>query len=383
MKTRRDHPAPIASPPVVEVARPLLPPAERVLPYLQKIDAARRYSNFGPLVSELERRLSARLDGGAGVVAGANATQLITVALRALAPAVGGLCIMPSWTFAATAHAVVAAGLIPWFVDVTEAAGDLSPAIAQRALAEADGPVACVTPVAPFGAPIDPLAWADFQQTTGVPVVIDAAAGFDAVRSAPVPTVISLHATKVLGAGEGGYLASTDLAFLAEVRRRTNFGFQGTRAAEVEATNAKMSEYSAAVALAALDEWDHARLRWLLAATKLRGALAEVPGVRFQPGWGVTWVSSTCVVRLSDRVRPFADRVSASHGVAFRNWWGEGCHLEPAFRTDAPLHLPETQGWAQASVGLPFYPDLTDHDAARIAAAVRELVARASGRMAA
>ena len=42
----------------IPVLRPLLPTAERLLPYLSRIDASRCYTNWGPLVSEFEGRLA-------------------------------------------------------------------------------------------------------------------------------------------------------------------------------------------------------------------------------------------------------------------------------------------------------------------------------------
>jgi hypothetical protein len=50
------------------------------------------------------------------------------------------------------------------------------------------------------------------------------------------------------------------------VRRLTSFGFDGSREALCVATNAKLSEYAAAVGLAALDGWPADRLRWFMAA---------------------------------------------------------------------------------------------------------------------
>jgi dTDP-4-amino-4,6-dideoxygalactose transaminase len=40
------------------------------------------------------------------------------LALAAVAGASGGACIMPSYSFVASAHAVLAAGLVPYFIDV-------------------------------------------------------------------------------------------------------------------------------------------------------------------------------------------------------------------------------------------------------------------------
>ena len=44
----------------VPVARPRLPSAEAVFPYIQRIDEAGWYSNFGPLLTEFEARLAGR-----------------------------------------------------------------------------------------------------------------------------------------------------------------------------------------------------------------------------------------------------------------------------------------------------------------------------------
>jgi len=106
-------------------------------------------------VAEFEQRLGERLTSGTGVVTGVNATQLLTLALQTLDSSEGAYRILPSWTFVATAHAVVAAGLIPYFVDVTEADGELTPKIALEAMEKIGGPVGCIMPVMPFGAWID------------------------------------------------------------------------------------------------------------------------------------------------------------------------------------------------------------------------------------
>ena len=56
--------APALNPAPVAVARPHMPDAAALLPYLQQMDAARWYSNFGPLLLDFEARLAA-WDSGA------------------------------------------------------------------------------------------------------------------------------------------------------------------------------------------------------------------------------------------------------------------------------------------------------------------------------
>jgi hypothetical protein len=66
-------------------------------------------------------------------------------------------------------------------------------------------------------------------------VVIEGAASVDVGRVAPeylfgrVPVVLSLHATKAPGTGEGGAVVWTDLGNIDRVTRALNFGFFNTR----------------------------------------------------------------------------------------------------------------------------------------------------------
>lgn len=355
----------------IPVARPSLPSAAELLPYLERIDEARWYSNFGPLITELEALLEAKLGEGARVCTAANATQALILALKAMGAPPGSLCAMPSWTFVATAHAAIQAGLTPWFLDVDPKDWMLRPAAVSAALASAPGPVGAVIPVAAFGALADVDGWATFSEATGIPVLIDAAAAFDAADDARVPLCVSLHATKALGVGEGGVFACQDAALMERFRRLTGFGFFGTRESAFPASNAKLSEYAGAVGLAALEAWPSTRLRWLRAAQLMRIALIDLPQVRLQPGWGVTWVSSTCVVELPEGAADATEKALAANGVETRRWWGMGCHESPAFAGAPQTNLQVTERLARSCLGLPFAVDLTDQDFTRIAAALR------------
>jgi dTDP-4-amino-4,6-dideoxygalactose transaminase len=103
----------------IPAMRPKLPATERLMDYLRRIDQSRFYSNFGPLVCALEERLAAHYRVSSGnVTTVANATQGLTLALVAQGVKQGTLCAMPAWTFVASVHAAVNAGLVPYFLDV-------------------------------------------------------------------------------------------------------------------------------------------------------------------------------------------------------------------------------------------------------------------------
>lgn len=371
-------PAPEAPVAPVPVARLRLPEADALLPYLRRMDEARWYSNFGPLLGEFEARLAARFQGRpTQVITCANGTQALTLALKSMDLPAGGHVLIPSWTFVATAHAVVAAGLTPWFVDVDLKTWMLDPAAVRRLVAAAGREVVAVIPVCAFGALPDLEAWLDFRETTDVPVLIDAAAAFDTVRDARLPAVVSLHATKVLGVGEGGFLATEDAELARRVRMQTAFGFEGSRKALAAATNSKLSEYAGAVGLAALDAWPANRLRFLRAAQMLRIGLTDCPQARFQAGWGTDWVTSVCTVGLPPGSAAAVARSLQAAGVQTRAWWDEGCHASPAFRDCRREPLPATEALAASTLGLPFSIDMDSDDIARIAMALRYALDRA------
>jgi len=359
----------------IAAARPLLPTTEAIRPHLERIDAHRWYSNFGPLLGEFETRLSERHGAGMHVVTAANATQVLALALRAMDLPRGGLCILPSWTFVATAHAVMMAGLKPWFLDADGDSWTLDPSVVADALARAPGRVAAVIPVAAFGRPLDMAAWRDFRDRTSVPVLVDAAAAFDAAAGgaqncAGLPLAVSLHATKTLGVGEGGYLVTEDKAFADRLRQTTSFGFLGSREAMFPASNAKLSEYTAAIGLAALDAWPETRRRWLRTSQLLRIALSMEDRVQFQAGWGQDWVSSVCIVRLPDQSANAVETALSQAGLQTRRWWGNGCHTSAAFAQELRDELPVTERLAGATLGLPFAIDLTPAEIDRVATAL-------------
>jgi dTDP-4-amino-4,6-dideoxygalactose transaminase len=363
----------------VPIARPRLPTRAAIATYLDRIDGARRYANYGPLITEFEGRVAARLGPSASVVTVANGTVALTLALRAAGAKPGTLCVMPAWTFVASAHAALEAGLTPYFVDVDPETWMLDPAATCAALARAPGAVGAIMPVAAFGRMPDLAAWRDLSDGARLPVIVDGAAAFDALDSAPVPVTVSLHATKTVAAGEGGFVASDDHDFIDRVRALTSFGFHGDRIARMPAMNAKMSEYAAAVALASLDAWPADRARFAMTAQRLRAGLALTPQIAFQPGWGTHWVSSVCVVGTPQGAAVSMAKTLRTLGVETRDWWGVGCHSHPAFEHCPRAPLPVTDAIAAATLGLPYFIDLEEDASARIIASLHEALKVAHG----
>ena len=341
----------------IAVARPSLPTAEYILPYLQQIDQNHWYSNQGPLHNIFQERLGALWGVETGrIVLVTSATTGLSLALQAHNITHGKYCLVPSWTFAATASAIVNAGLTPHFLDVCPKTWSLDPSYVEYLAERRD--IGAILVVAPFGAPLDLAEWDNVAERTGCPVIIDAAAAFDTLRSdGPMrpqksTVVVSLHATKVFGVGEGGAVIARDPIAAERIRALTRFGFSGGRIAHYSGINAKISEYTAAVGLASLDCWAITRAKWNRVTELYKKYLPST--VTLPPNFGSSWVSSTLTVLCSVNSSTLQSCLS-KHQVETVLWWGYGCHDQPAYTAYTREALPVTRDYAQRSVGLPFW----------------------------
>ncbi|MER9581446.1 DegT/DnrJ/EryC1/StrS family aminotransferase [Mesorhizobium sp. M0276] len=347
------------------MARPRLPTADDILPFLREIDANRWYSNNGPLSQRFQEALRARIASG-HLVCLANATLGLALALMAQKPPKGSLCMMPSWTFAASAHAAVLAGLVPWLVDVDPNTQQFLPEAAAELLRHAPGKVGAIMPVMPFGSPMRVANWDRFKSDTGIAVAVDAAAAFDTLMPSRVPAIVSLHATKAFGIGEGCFITSDDGALIEEIVKRANFGFANSREAASPALNGKLSEYGAAVGLAALEVWPYTRAAYRRVATGYRRSLGSISGVSLPNGFGEQWISSTVNVGLPPGSMDRALTALMEAGIGIRRWWGGGLHRHAAFEHFPRMPLPVTEALVATQLGLPCWTDLPDEAISRI-----------------
>lgn len=359
---------------MLPVMRPQLPTAEQLLPYLERIDDARYYSNHGQLLRELENQLAGHFGvSPTQISVVANGTVALSAALLAVQARPGSRCLVPAWTFVASASAIWAANLEPYFVDVSKDTWTLDPAEIKRRPDLHD--VGAVMVVSPFGAPIDTRAWDEFTAETGIPVIIDGAAAFDTVSRVSsacpgkTPIMISLHATKVFGVGEGGLVISTDEPAMRRFHQICNFGVWGSPEGQILGYNGKLSEYHAAVGLAAFEGWP-ARRRLIEDLTQAyRERLTGLAGVSLVPGYGEGWVSCYCNVRVGDAASVI-ERLNEL-GIETRRWWQRGVHKQRAYARFAHDELPVTDMLGDSVFGLPFFHDMTPAQLDRVVSSLK------------
>ena len=199
----------------IPVYRSQLPSFDAIVPYLRHLDETRQYSNFGELALSLGERLAAKFNvAPEHVTLASSGTAALVGAILAVAgraTAERPFCILPSYTFSATATAAELCGYTVHLVDVNRDSWALDPqSMISRLPAERIG---LILPVCPYGTWIDQAAWIEFSGATGIPVVIDAAASFENLLKNPVgvgsiPVALSFHASKSYSTAEGGRLSA-------------------------------------------------------------------------------------------------------------------------------------------------------------------------------
>jgi len=261
-----------------ELVAPLLPDLEEMREDIEAMLESKWLSNNGAFVRRLEGRI-AEATGFGHAVTTANGTLGLMVAIRALGWK--GEVIVPSFTFAATAHAVCWAGCTPVLADIDAATFTIDPGSVARLLGKN---TAGIIPVDIFGVPAPLTELADAAGSS-VPILCDSAHAFGVETGTPDiarAQVYSLHATKTAVAGEGGAIATNDQELAARARRLANFGFNGDADSDAIGLNAKMPELSAIFAfhqLKRLDAMLSGQRRWDAA---YRECLAGVEGIAFQ-----------------------------------------------------------------------------------------------------
>lgn len=350
---------------MIPVMSPSLPTAEELLPYLRRMDRSHWYSNFGPLYDELVDRFADYFAmDSSNLLLVANGTLALQAAI-ATTGEIGDRWALPSWTFAATGHAIVSAQRIPHFVDVDATTWCVAPRHDERF----DGHLI----VAPFGDRPEVEIWSSVRG----PKIFDAASCFDSCAdigaSLPDDTVImiSLHATKPLPAGEGAILIGPS-DWIRRALVWANFGFDGRRFADAPGTNAKLSEYHCAVALASLDAWPE-RVRTDRLEVSIASAVTAQLGLQAAPGMNRGFASNTWNIQFRDRAaKAEGERLLHSRGFESRCWWPVGLHAMHAFLSCDRDDLAVTESLTETVLGLPFGRHLSREQYQEVGAALAE-----------
>lgn len=363
-----------AFPDGLPLVRPTVPEVPALTRRLQAILESGTLTN-GPTVRQLEEAVSERLGVHAAAVASCTAGLMLTY--QALG--VTGRVVMPSFTFSASAHAVVWASGEVDFADVEPQRGCLDPAATAPLV---DG-AAALSATHVYGSPCEVEALQELADRAGLPIVYDAAHALGSTRGGtPIgrfgaAEVFSLSPTKVVIAGEGGLVTTSDASLAEAVRLGRDYGNPGDYDTRFPGLNARMSELHAAVALASLAHLDDHLAARVALVERFEARLAGVPGLRVvRPSIGdtSTFKDLTLVVDEDEfgLGAPTLQRALTEEGIDSRRYYSPPIHQQKAYarRWAAGRALPVTDRLAGSVISPPLWSHMTPELLERVAGAI-------------
>lgn len=343
----------------IRFIKPVIPAAEEWTPYLRESYEIGYYTNTGPAVKQFEKRLQEKYGRGRAAVTGPNATNSLVAALQALD--VTGKVLTPSYTFPATAHAILMAGGEPLFCDIAADTWELDPDAAGRALEREK--ISAILHLRPYGIGRDAAPLQALARRHGIPLIIDSAAAIGAAASTEGFVgqqgdieVFSLHATKVFAIGEGSVsLMRPELE--VKFRRVSNFGISQPDILE-RGLNSKMSDFQAAVGLAMLRHIDaHVAQRHRVAANYHR-KLSALAGIHYAPHPDLAPWQHYPVLLAPGRDGGAIAEACLEQGLELKRGYYKPLHQTTFFGRYASSALPVTEDVSTRVLSLPVYSDM-------------------------
>jgi dTDP-4-amino-4,6-dideoxygalactose transaminase len=359
----------------IPVARPNPPRLSEHVQELKDIEDSGIFSNFGPVNQRFEQELADTVFGSGHCLTVCNATIGLMVAMRQVLgedrPRQRRYALMPSFTFAAVAHAAIWNGLTPLFCDIDRQTWLPSADHEEELLKRYQDEIAIVVPYATFGNNLNLRRYEALSENFGVPVVVDAAASLGALDADGKgfgsgfqwPVVFSMHATKTFATGEGGVIYCADAERVKTMRAMCSFGFEAPRVATLPGLNGKLSEVNALTALLQLKKFEGVVEHRRLLSEAYRRYLPEWV---HQETYGKRQSFAFQSLLLKDSLKPVRAQiveVLRASGIGVSTYFSPHLAEQPYFSKYAvAASLAVTQDISERILTLPMFDTMTDSD---------------------
>ncbi len=318
-------------------------------------------------------------------IAVGSGLDALHLALKAAVGEKGGEVIVPAHTYIATWLAVTQAGLQPVPVEPDEATclidvNRIEAAITPRTRA--------IIPVHLYGQPADMDAIMKIANRYGLFVLEDnaqaAGARYCGMRTGGLghAAAHSFYPSKNLGAfADGGAVTTNDESLCRRVRMLRNYGSEKKYVHELQGMNSRLDELQAAilrVKLSRLDDWNKRRKQIAEIYNDEFGKLALMEGVQLstpkQAGYA-DHVWHLYTIRHPSREALIGHL--AQNGIQVQIHYPIPVHRCPAYLSGgrhSSWELPITDRICQTILSLPMGPHLSEAEARKVAAKVKEFL---------
>ena len=266
----------------INVTRSSMPSFEEYCEEIKDLWNSHWLTNMGVKHQQLESQLKEYL-GVSHVTLYTNGHLALENVIAAMNLPVGGEVITTPFTFASTTHAIVRNGLVPVFCDINDVDYTMDVTKIEELITER---TCAIVPVHVYGNICDVDAIQAIADKHGLKVIYDAAHAFGVtyngvgIGNFGDASMFSFHATKVFNTIEGGAVTFRDDALDGVLYDMKNFGIRGPENVVFVGSNAKMSEFQAAMGICNLRHVDEEICKRGVVAERYRQRLFGVKGIQ-------------------------------------------------------------------------------------------------------
>lgn len=314
----------------------------------------------GKRVQEFENLLKS-YTGSRYAVAVNSGTAALQAALYALDIKSNDEVLLPSFTFVATANAVVSVGAKPVFVDITSRNYTMDPEDLRKKITKK---TKAIIPVHLYGNFAYMKEISEIANKHNLEVIEDAAQSLGTTyRNKQSGTFsrlgcFSMYAAKVVTAGEGGAVVTNEKGLFEKLRKIRNHGMLYGYDTQILGLNLRLPEISAAIAKAQMKKLPLFLRKRARNAKMLTDLLDDLDVVlpTERTGVKVNWYLYT----LSTKNRDKLAKELNSKGIGAASYYSIPAHKTPFY--NSKTNLPITD-WAASSVlSLPVHPLVTENN---------------------
>jgi dTDP-4-amino-4,6-dideoxygalactose transaminase len=349
---------------------------DEVLAAIEQVCASQHFV-LGQEVESLESEL-ATFAGAAAAVGCASGTDALWLALMAAGIGPGDAVITTTFSFFASASAIVRAGARPILVDVDPGTLNIDPAQVTSILKQRrDEKIRAILPVHLFGQCADMDSLREASEEFKVPIIEDAAQAIGArwrnrqAGSLGVSAAFSFYPTKNLSAyGDAGLVTTCDPEMAEHMRRLRNHGSPRRYVHQEMGWNSRLDAVQAAilrVKLPHLTLWNrqrrgHAALYDQLFAESGLASKEDsaVEPLHTSPHAEHVFHQYVVRARRRDDLRKFL----TERKIGTEIYYPVPLHLQVCFAYLGYLEndLPESERAAKEVLALPMFPELTEQE---------------------
>ena len=302
-----------------------------------------------------------------------SGTAALQAALYTLNIKQGDEVLVPSFTFVATANAIVSAGAKPVFVDISKKNYTIDPDDLQKKITKK---TRAIIPVHLYGNIADVNSLSEISKKHNIPIIEDSAQSLGSTYKGKHAGTFfemgcySMYPAKVMTSGEGGFIVTDNKKFRDKLLMVRNHGMIHGYDTRIFGLNLRLPEINAAIATIQIKKLPNFLKSRKKNAELLSKLISDLKIIlpHHQKNENVNWFLYTIATAKRDKLLKKLNQ----KGIGATAYYSMPVHKTPFY--NLKIKLPTTDWAASNVVSLPIHPKVTQKNIEFIANTMRDVL---------